>query len=435
MTRRAGLWSAALCVLLAVAVAVVVPRVVHDSGSDEAAAADVRTATVESGALAAGMTLSGVLSRGEPEPLTASTEGVVTWLPQPGDTVAPGDVLYEVNGRPVLLLPGGVPLWRTLELGDEGPDALALNTALHDLGLLDESRVDDVFGPGASAAVASLYTAAGYDAPSDSPEGVDRQEEATASLAAARSLSAASSGGSVGEAATEEAGTDDGADEDPAVEDDGDESSTGGADEDAAAALRTAQQDAAVAAAEWVDAADVVMLDVDELRVETVSLRVGDPAGGEVLHWTSRDVGVTAEITASQSAAVAVGDPVEITLASAEKVDGKIADVVVGGGAESESGETEARSRLVVTVDDQDAVASMVGTAVQVSVVADSVESSLKVPVTALVALAEGGYAVERVGSPGAETTLVAVDVLLVAEAQVAVSSADLKAGDEVVVP
>ena len=191
------------------------------------------------------------------------------------------------------------------------------------------------------------------------------------------------------------------------------------------------------------------MLDADELRVEQVSAKVGDPAG-EVLQWTSPQVHVVAEVTQSQRAALSAGDAVEVVLPSTEMVEGVIGRVGAEEPVEGEQGEEgagegggqasagrDAASGMVpvrIDVDDQDAITDLVGAAVGVEVVADSVESSLVVPVTALVALAEGGYAVERVAAGGA-AELVAVEVLLVAEAQVAISSDLVVAGDEVVLP
>jgi hypothetical protein len=71
---------------------------------------------------------------------------------------------------------------------------------------------------------------------------------------------------------------------------------------------------------------------------------------------------------------------------------------------------------------------------VEVMVVTDSRTGVLAVPVTALLALAEGGYAVE-VDSGDATTNLVAVEPGLYADAWVEVTSTGLVAGDRVVVP
>jgi hypothetical protein len=71
---------------------------------------------------------------------------------------------------------------------------------------------------------------------------------------------------------------------------------------------------------------------------------------------------------------------------------------------------------------------------VDVVVVTDSRERVLAVPVTALLALAEGGYAVEVALESGA-LGLVAVEPGLYADGWVEVVSTGLSAGDRVVVP
>jgi hypothetical protein len=63
------------------------------------------------------------------------TGGVYTWLPAPGTVIAPGQTLYEVDGRAVPLLAGDRPAWRALAPGmTPGPDVAALNSGLVALG-------------------------------------------------------------------------------------------------------------------------------------------------------------------------------------------------------------------------------------------------------------------------------------------------------------
>jgi multidrug efflux pump subunit AcrA (membrane-fusion protein) len=60
--------------------------------------------------------------------------GTFTKLPQVGDKVGCGDVLYRVDDHPVLLLCGAVPAYRALRSGDVGNDVRQLNRNLHELG-------------------------------------------------------------------------------------------------------------------------------------------------------------------------------------------------------------------------------------------------------------------------------------------------------------
>ncbi|WP_197361623.1 peptidoglycan-binding domain-containing protein, partial [Streptomyces clavuligerus] len=80
--------------------------------------------------------------------------GVLTWLPDVGDTLARGERVYAVNGRPVPLLYGDTPLYRTLEPGvDDGPDVEMLERNLKALGHGPALTVDDHFTEGTADAV------------------------------------------------------------------------------------------------------------------------------------------------------------------------------------------------------------------------------------------------------------------------------------------
>ena len=57
-----------------------------------------------------------------------------TWLPQAGQTIRQGQVLYEANETPVVLLYGSVPAYRDLSEGMTGGDVTELNADLVKLG-------------------------------------------------------------------------------------------------------------------------------------------------------------------------------------------------------------------------------------------------------------------------------------------------------------
>ncbi len=393
------------------------------------ASRSLRPVQVERASLAQGTVLSGSLSRGAPVPLEGSGEGVLTWLPAPGSKLAPGDRVWESNGRPTFFLRGEVPLWRPLEFSSRGKDVLALNRALADAGFLDESLADEVFGAGTSAALASLYTRAGYPAPSESEEGQERIAEAESALDRAKDALGAAQA----------------ADAPPGEEDENDRAEAVAA---ARAQVADAESDVVVARAEWIGPSDIRILDTPKLLVSTVIARVGDLASGPVVEWTGATVHARASVTRSQQASLTVGDQVEVSLPGGSRAEGKIASIgsTSAGAAPDEQGEVpddgqgEVGADLVtvwVTLEEQRAVAGLVGAEVQMEVTSASVEDALVVPVTALVALAEGGYAVEKVtaDSPPGTGELVPVDVGLVAEARAQISSAEIHAGDEVLVP
>jgi hypothetical protein len=122
------------------AVLVAVAAVVVLSGGKPAptaaASAPADTAPVERGRLSAAVSQDGTLTyraRSDGSPFVAidRARGTYTELPEVGDRVRCGGVLYRVDQRPVLLLCGRVPAYRALHLGDTGRDVRQLNRNLH----------------------------------------------------------------------------------------------------------------------------------------------------------------------------------------------------------------------------------------------------------------------------------------------------------------
>jgi hypothetical protein len=68
--------------------------------------------------------------------------GTLTWLPQAGQVIGQGQVLYRVdNGTPVVLLYGSVPAWQDMSEGTTGQDVTQLNHDLVDLGYASSSDI------------------------------------------------------------------------------------------------------------------------------------------------------------------------------------------------------------------------------------------------------------------------------------------------------
>jgi hypothetical protein len=119
--------------------------VVAIAGADHPAAArppEANTEKVERGKLSALISAAGTLTYrarpdGSPYTVVDQAGGVYTELPAAGDRVGCGGVLYRVDNRPVVLLCGAVPAYRTLHLGVTGPDVRQLNRNLHVRGAGD----------------------------------------------------------------------------------------------------------------------------------------------------------------------------------------------------------------------------------------------------------------------------------------------------------
>lgn len=92
---------------------------------------------------------------GDPLILRSGGEGTVTGVVvKPGGVVVSGDVVFEVEGRPVVALAMISPLWRELAKGDKGSDVEALQQALADVGYA--VAVDGEVGDYTLRAVADL---------------------------------------------------------------------------------------------------------------------------------------------------------------------------------------------------------------------------------------------------------------------------------------
>lgn len=86
--------------------------------------------------------------------VVADRSAMVTWLPQPGDTVTRGEHLYDLDNKPVPLLYGRLPFWRELAPGiADGPDVRILEKNLRALGYGRGMTVDDTFTAATAATV------------------------------------------------------------------------------------------------------------------------------------------------------------------------------------------------------------------------------------------------------------------------------------------
>jgi hypothetical protein len=191
---------------------------------------------------------------------------------------------------------------------------------------------------------------------------------------------------------------------------------------------------------------DVVFLP-GAMRVAEHPVPVGGQVGGSVLGVTGATHVVTLELEATRQSLVHPGQQVSIVLPDGTTTTGTIfsvgnvataddsgeGDEGDSGGGGGGGGETEPTIDVVVALDDPTASGSLDGAPVTVQVVTSAAENVLAVPVEALLALAEGGNAVEVVHDDGT-TDLVAVELGAFADGWVEVTG-EVAEGDEVVIP
>jgi hypothetical protein len=167
------------------------------------------------------------------------------------------------------------------------------------------------------------------------------------------------------------------------------------------------------------------------IRVTAVTASLGGQAAGTVLQGSSTRRVVTINLDAAQQSEVKAGDKVTITLPTGQTTPGVVSSVgrVATGG-------TTPTVPVLVRLIDAEAAGTLDQAPVTVSITTASVSNALVVPVSALLAQASGGYAVEEVTAAGRHH-LVPVSLGLFDDAAglVQVSGPGLAAGERIVVP
>ncbi|MEU4239938.1 peptidoglycan-binding protein [Actinoplanes sp. NPDC026619] len=133
--RTAGI-AAGVVAAGAVAAAVIVFNL-PDPAPESAGAAGstgVKTIDISKETLVDRETHDGTLGHGDTTTLTSRAEGTVTWLPVTGATVKRGQPLYRIDNKPVVLLYGALPAYRTLAPGVKGADVKQFEKNLWALG-------------------------------------------------------------------------------------------------------------------------------------------------------------------------------------------------------------------------------------------------------------------------------------------------------------
>lgn len=174
-------------------------------------------------------------------------------------------------------------------------------------------------------------------------------------------------------------------------------------------------------------AADVAFVPGD-VRVATVDGRLGQRASGDVLSVTGTKRIVLATVPQRDAERLAVGTSVRVRVNGAGAATaGEVTDVQPSAGEDAAS-----KVDVSVSFDPGDRELPAAASA-QIEAAGASEQDVLSVPVAALVATGEGGYAVDVVRRDGT-TKRVAVTPGLAADGRIAVSG-HVSEGDRVVVP
>ena len=308
------------------------------------------TRTLERGDLLETESFEGRLRYRDPARFYTPTGGVVTLLPDEGNTVGRGETLFELDGAPVILLYGERPAWRTLLDGvDEGADVRQLEANLSELG----------FDPDGELTIDEEFT--------DVTAGIVEDWQVELGLA---------------ETGIVELGR--------------------------------------------------IMFTAGPIRVGRWLTEVGATTGpgAPIFEVSGTEREIVVQLQVDQRELVSEGATAVIILPDDTETPGTITSISNVAVADLQSG----RQTVEVTIafDNPDAAASFEQAAVDVEVVSEQVLNALLAPVEAVLALAEGGYAIEVV--EGESSRLVAIELGKFADGLVEITG-DIQEGDLVAIP
>lgn len=393
-------------------------------------------------------------------------------VPEVGATLEAGSIALEVTGRPVIVLPGELPAYRTLRAGLSGPDVTQLKHALQALGIDPGDVSSDVFDQATADAVAALYDRVGYPLP-EAPEGTaesvrsarDGVRAAEESVAAAeQQLAQAQAGPSEVERIQQDnnvraaernlEAAKKGGEGAPSVADAEDALRLAQAERDAALAPRdpAAERGAVDAAYAQLDAARELLgeaetgtlaflpmsetLYLDELprRVDEVMVERGTVLSGAALRVSGATLTINGSAAESDANLLAEGDAGVIAMPDGSELEAKVVKVAPRKAEGGENAESGPRYDVVLSPvkpsDEQ--VQQLRDQNVRVTIKIGSTDGAvLAVPIAALTAGAGGESRVEV--AEGEETRLVVVETGLAAEGFVEITG-EIAEGDLVVV-
>jgi peptidoglycan hydrolase-like protein with peptidoglycan-binding domain len=202
--------------------------------------------------------------------------------------------------------------------------------------------------------------------------------------------------------------------------------------ENTADAIEAWQEDLGLEETGRIDPGQVVFL-TKPVRVAEHKATVGDRSNGPVYTYTGTERVVSIDLDVDNRSLVKQGDQVTATLPDDTELKGTVESIgtvarTSGGG---QSGEEETSTiDVTVALEDQKSTSGFDQAPVDIDLVSDKRENALTVPVSALLALREGGYGLEIV--EGGKSRVVSIEVGMFADGRVEVSGPELEEGVKV---
>ncbi|HVW44918.1 MAG TPA: peptidoglycan-binding protein [Amycolatopsis sp.] len=175
-------------------------------------------------------------------------------------------------------------------------------------------------------------------------------------------------------------------------------------------------------------APEAVVVQAGAVRVSSVPAQLGDAAGGQLMKVTGTQRAVTVKLDVAKQSIARQGDKVALDITGGGSTAGTITSIGTTATQGDQGG--DATIDVTITLEDQNAAGRLESAPVSAIFTTGSHPGVLAVPVGALLALAEGGLAVEVVEPTGHR--LVSVQTGLFARGLVEVRG-DLRDGQQVV--
>ncbi|MEM9203916.1 MAG: peptidoglycan-binding domain-containing protein [Actinomycetota bacterium] len=440
-TRR---WPAALAgvaVGVAATIGATTLLVVDDEEQDATAdqvEAELVTAPIEVRDLIEEVEWTGDLGYGTAVDVAAPLGGTVTATTELGDVLRRGDTVVEIDQQPVVLLYGPIPAWRDLDDNLEGPDVQQLEANLVALGYDPEGlvTVDEDFTAATKNMVERWQDDLGLEATGvvaqgdvlvvDGPVSVTTAPRVGDPARQGEVLGSVSARAVVTDVIAPQIGTVE------AVIDIGTPVEHG-------TPLYTVDGVEVWAITEFSEPEgandeerNFVLVDPGQ-QISSVAIAIGDVIADTtpIMTLETQTLSVVVPVGLDSVEDWSVGQAVTVALPDASEVAGEV--VVVGtvaqGGGQGQQPTVDVVIELFELVDDD-----LPASEVTVTVAGESIFGAVVAPTRALVTLAEGGFALEKVLDDDT-TVLVGVETGTFDDGVVEIESSQLAPGDRVVVP
>ncbi|MER5427705.1 peptidoglycan-binding protein [Streptomyces sp. NPDC002588] len=380
------------------------------NGSEPESGPKVKQIAVVRTDLSGSREMDGTLGYDSPRTIRSAGEGRITWLANRGATVKRGGQLYRVDERPAVVFYGSTPLYRRLDTpGSVGRDIRVVADNLKALGY-------DIGVQPAPGAVVRQQTPAGDPAPTTTAPG---QGETTPP--AGQSSPPDGGSGQATDAPQEQPAS-------PSPSQSTVREGDGVLTTSLMSAIKRWQKAVGMDQTGILDVSDVVVTK-SAVRVSDVLAQPGDDASRDLMTVTSTTKSVTVPVGSLDMGSIKSGQQVTVVLPDRSTATGRVSAIgsVVQASQDAAGDTGQTKTNVTVSLDDPQAVKGIDSAPVQAQFQGESKKGVLAVPVGALLALREGGYAVRLSGG-----RLVPVDTGMFAKGLVEISGQGVSEGMKV---